>query len=127
MSSHEREGAMMTGATSGIGRAIAIRLAKRGAAVAVLGRNIEAARQVATEVTNAGGVAFVAQTDVTDVNQVEDAVGKFVAAHGGVDTAVASAGIALTGGVPGCEFSDLEPVCGTQLDRTGYFAPVTLS
>src|SRR5260370_40774899 len=127
MSSHEREGAMMTGATSGIGRAIAIRLAKRGAAVAVLGRNIEAARQVATEVTNAGGVAFVAQTDVTDVNQVEDAVGKFVAAHGGVDTAVSPAGDAPTGGGTECHFGALEPAYVRHLRRTvpSLLVPVT--
>jgi NAD(P)-dependent dehydrogenase (short-subunit alcohol dehydrogenase family) len=126
MSSHERERAIITGATSGIGRAIAIRLAKRGAAVAVLGRNVEAARQVAAEVTKAGGLAFVAQTDVTDVSQVEDAVGKFVAAHGGVDTAVASAGIALTGRVPDCKLSDWDRLMATNLNGTFYLARFTI-
>jgi meso-butanediol dehydrogenase / (S,S)-butanediol dehydrogenase / diacetyl reductase len=126
MSSHERERAIITGATSGIGRAIAIRLAQRGAVVAVLGRNIEAARQVAAEVIKAGGLALVAQTDVTDVKQVEDAVGKFVAAHGGVDTAVASAGIALTGRVPDCKLSDWDRLMATNLNGTFYLARFTI-
>jgi meso-butanediol dehydrogenase/(S,S)-butanediol dehydrogenase/diacetyl reductase len=117
---HER--AIVTGATSGIGRAVAVRLAKRGAAVAVLGRNVAAAQQVAAEVADAGGVAFVAQADVSNAGQVQAAVNRFVAEYGGIETVVASAGIALTGLVTDCDLADWDRLMATNLNGVFYLA-----
>ena len=121
---HER--ALVTGATSGIGRAVAIRLAKRGAAVALLGRNAAAAHHVAAEVVAAGGVAHVALADVSDAEQVQAAVTRFVAEHGGIDTVVASAGIALTGHVTDCELADWDRLLATNLNGVFYLARYTI-
>ena len=56
---------LVTGSTSGIGRAVAIRLAESGAAVALHGRNADAAQQVAEEIRRStGSVAGVFLTDI---------------------------------------------------------------
>ena len=56
---------LVTGSTSGIGRAVALRLAESGAAVALHGRNADAAQQVADEIRrSAGSVAGVFLTDI---------------------------------------------------------------
>jgi meso-butanediol dehydrogenase/(S,S)-butanediol dehydrogenase/diacetyl reductase len=126
MTMRNRERAVVTGATSGIGRAVALRLAKRGAAVGVLGRNLAAARQVAAEIADVGGLAVVAQVDVTDATQVQAAVAQFLDAHGGIDTVVASAGIALTGHVTDCDLADWDRLLATNLNGVFYLARYTI-
>ena len=61
---------VLTGASSGIGRATAIELGRRGATVVLAARNEESLRDVAKEVLAAGGQALVVPTDVTDRAQV---------------------------------------------------------
>lgn len=85
------ERVIVSGATSGIGRAIAVRLAARAMAVGVMGRRIEAADQVAAEIRKAGCEAVVLLADVGNASQVEIAVNEFVTAQGGLDTVVSSA------------------------------------
>jgi meso-butanediol dehydrogenase/(S,S)-butanediol dehydrogenase/diacetyl reductase len=126
MGGQTRERAIVTGATSGIGRAVAIRLARRGAAVGLIGRNLDAAQQVAGEVTEAGGAPFIALADVTDADQVQDAVGRFVAKYGGLETAVASAGIAFTGRVTEFALSDWDRLMATNLNGAFYLARFTV-
>jgi NAD(P)-dependent dehydrogenase (short-subunit alcohol dehydrogenase family) len=80
--------AIVTGGASGIGRATALRLARDGAAVAVLDRNGDGARAVAAEI---GGHAF--EVDVRDAEAVGRAVEAAVAALGGVEILVNNAGV----------------------------------
>ncbi len=65
---------LVTGAASGIGRAIALRLAEEGARVGVLDRQAEAARETGHAIDAAGGTAHVARVDITDAAAVERAV-----------------------------------------------------
>jgi NAD(P)-dependent dehydrogenase (short-subunit alcohol dehydrogenase family) len=118
----ERERAFVTGATSGIGRAIAVRLASRGAVVAIGGRNRVAAENVAVDVEAAGGEARISILDVSDAAQVEASVKSFVNDYGGIDTVVASAGIALTGSVTDCSLDDWDRLLATNLNGTFYLA-----
>ena len=118
----QRERAFVTGATSGIGRSIAIRLAGRGAIFAVVGRNRATANSVADEVTASGGEACVLTVDVSDARQVEAAVKEFSTKYGGIDTVVASAGIALTGSVTDCSLSDWDRLLATNLTGAFYLA-----
>jgi NAD(P)-dependent dehydrogenase (short-subunit alcohol dehydrogenase family) len=81
--------AIITGASSGIGRALAICLAARGVKLTLAARGKEALESVAEEV----GGAHVVPTDVTDAKECEQLVSKAVAHHGRVDIFVSCAGI----------------------------------
>ncbi|MEU6073764.1 bifunctional aldolase/short-chain dehydrogenase [Micromonospora sp. NPDC047074] len=87
--------ALVTGAGSGIGRAIAHRLAAEGACVVVTDRDAAAAERVAGEL---GGpdVAVAVPLDVTDAPAVADAVRAAVLAYGGLDLVVNNAGLSLS-------------------------------
>jgi meso-butanediol dehydrogenase/(S,S)-butanediol dehydrogenase/diacetyl reductase len=126
MSGHARERAIVTGATSGIGRAIAIKLASRGATVGLIGRNAAAAEQVAEEVRVVGGDALITLADVRKPDELQAAVDRFVSAYGGVNTVVASAGIALTGRVTDCTLSDWDNVMSTNVNGTFLLARFTI-
>jgi 3-oxoacyl-[acyl-carrier protein] reductase len=85
--------AIVTGASRGIGRAIAERLARQGAVVVCAARG-ENARAVADEITGAGGRATAAGLDVTDAAAVEAVVKDVLERHGRIDILVNNAGIA---------------------------------
>jgi NAD(P)-dependent dehydrogenase (short-subunit alcohol dehydrogenase family) len=89
--------AIVTGGGSGIGRGAAIKLAAEGASVAVLDVNLEAARQVATGIIDAGGKALAFHTNVADEAQVENSIKEAEKQLGGLDTVIANAGIMLFG------------------------------
>jgi 3-oxoacyl-[acyl-carrier protein] reductase len=85
--------AIVTGASRGIGRAIATTLAARGATVVAAARGDNAAGTVA-EITSAGGKAESASVDVTDPASVEALVNGALERHGRIDVLVNNAGIA---------------------------------
>ncbi|MEU8021900.1 bifunctional aldolase/short-chain dehydrogenase [Micromonospora haikouensis] len=87
--------ALVTGAGSGIGRAIAHRLAAEGACVVVADRDTAAAETVARELGGAD-VAVAVPVDVTDAGAVADAVAAAVLAYGGLDLVVNNAGLSLS-------------------------------
>ncbi|MET4002213.1 rhamnulose-1-phosphate aldolase/alcohol dehydrogenase [Arthrobacter sp. UYCu511] len=93
--SHATRIALVTGAASGIGKAIATRLAAEGACVVIADLNLEAAQAVATEL---GGpdVAVGIQADVTDEAAVRGAVDAAVLAFGGLDLVVNNAGLSIS-------------------------------
>src|SRR5690349_19886911 len=85
--------ALVTGASRGIGRAIAQMLARQGAVVVAAARG-ENARAVADEITAAGGRAESLSLDVAVAGSAEEAVGGVVSRHGRIDILVNNAGIA---------------------------------
>jgi 2-dehydro-3-deoxy-D-gluconate 5-dehydrogenase len=92
--------AVVTGGNGGIGRAMALGLARAGASVAVLARNEEKNHLVLAELKEIGRPALVSRLDVTDRAALAPAVAKVEQALGGIDILVNNAGIvALTGGV----------------------------
>jgi 2-hydroxycyclohexanecarboxyl-CoA dehydrogenase len=68
---------MVTGAASGIGRAIAMRLANEGAIVGVLDINTNSSREVVAQITAAGGRAHAFSADINDLAQVRAAIAQF--------------------------------------------------
>ncbi len=89
--------ALVTGATSGIGRATAVRLAKEGAAVAVTGRRADLLGRVVADVVAAGVRGLAIPGDVRDEAHAKDAVERTVAAFGGLDVLVNNAGVIGSG------------------------------
>jgi NAD(P)-dependent dehydrogenase (short-subunit alcohol dehydrogenase family) len=89
--------AWITGGGSGIGRALAIELAKRGADVAVSGRRAERLEAVVAEIRALGRKGLVVPCDVAVDDQVREAAAKVVAHFGRLDVAVANAGMGVAG------------------------------
>lgn len=89
--------AWITGATSGIGRACALELCRRGAAVAVSGRREDRLAEVVSALRQLGGRAMAVPCDVCDPGQVRDAVRAVAAELGRVDVAIANAGFCVGG------------------------------
>jgi short-subunit dehydrogenase len=95
---------LITGASSGIGRGLAVNLARRGAAVGLLARRREILDQIAEEIINAGGRARALPADVTQVDSVRAAVEELRHQFGPIDVLVANAGISINTSVPNlCE------------------------
>ena len=85
--------ALVTGASQGIGRAIAAELAKRGAAVALAARNEEKLDAVRDEIVSAGGQAAVFKLDVANEDEIKATVKAVIEKLGKVDILVNNAGI----------------------------------
>ncbi|MEV4414917.1 bifunctional aldolase/short-chain dehydrogenase [Catellatospora sp. NPDC049609] len=87
--------ALVTGGGSGIGRAVALRLAAEGACVVVADRDADAAARVAAEIGTAD-TAVAVTVDVTDEDQIRDALAAAALAFGGVDLVVNNAGLSVS-------------------------------
>lgn len=85
--------ALVTGGSSGIGRAAALALAREGAKVAITARRGERCREVVSEIEKAGGEALALPGDVSHPEHVEQLVAATVARWGRLDIAVPNAGI----------------------------------
>jgi short-subunit dehydrogenase len=86
---------IVTGASAGIGRRLAERLAEEGARVALAARSADALEEVAAECRRLGGEAIAVPTDVGDPDACAALVEKTVDAFGGVDALVNNAGISI--------------------------------
>lgn len=89
--------ALVTGGTSGIGRASAILFAQEGAKVALTGRRKEEGEAVVAEIKEAGGEATYIQADLTDIGRIPEIISTAVARYGRLDCAFNNAGIAGIG------------------------------
>ncbi|WP_322752503.1 SDR family NAD(P)-dependent oxidoreductase [Frankia sp. Cas3] len=93
--------ALVTGSSSGIGRAIALGLAREGVAVVVHGRDAGRAQATADAVVTAGGTAAVVLGDLSDDAAAAQAAADATAAFGGIDILVNNAGTAQDAGWTG--------------------------
>lgn len=95
--------AIVTGSSSGIGKAIALRFGQEGANVVVAARRKTLCEQTAHQIQRNGGEAIAIRTDVADEQQVERLMGDTVSRYGRIDIVVNNAGIG--GGGPIAETS----------------------
>jgi 3-oxoacyl-[acyl-carrier protein] reductase len=107
--------ALVTGASQGIGRACALRLAKSGAAVAVAARNREKLDEVVSEITAAGGKAAAFALDVADEEQIKAVFKALIAQFGKIDILVNNAGITRDQLVMRMKRADWDAVIQTNL------------
>ena len=87
--------AAVTGAASGIGKAIAKRLSSEGACVVIMDRDLQGAQKVAAEIGNSDKAIAVA-VDVTDENAIKSAFAAAAISFGGVDIVINNAGLSLS-------------------------------
>lgn len=108
--------ALITGAGRGIGRAIAEHYGREGARVAVADLTLESAGDTVEAIERAGGTAMALAMDVTDENAVDRGVAAIVEKWGGLDIALANAGVQHIDPVHKLAFSDWSKVMSVHLD-----------
>jgi len=107
--------ALVTGASQGIGRACALKLAKEGARLAVAARNQEKLNELVAEIMAAGGEAAAFTLDVADEDQVKPTVKAAIAQFGKIDILVNNAGITRDQLVMRMKRADWDAVLQTNL------------
>ncbi len=117
--------ALVTGASRGIGRAIACTLAGRGATLVAAARGDHAAA-VAAELTSKGHRAEAVAIDVTDAAAVEQLPGDIVRRHGRLDIVISNAGITRDQLLMRMKRDDWDAVIGTNLTATFSLAQAAL-
>src|SRR5262245_980370 len=83
---------LITGASSGIGKATAIRCGEAGARVLLVARTPEKLEETKAEIEEAGGTAFIHRADLSEIDDVQRMANEVIAEHGGVDVLVNNAG-----------------------------------
>ena len=112
----EGKSAIVTGAASGIGRAIAQAYAREGAKVAIADLNLDAANTTAADIRTAGGQSIGVAMDVTSEDGVNAGVAAVVAAFGGVDILVSNAGIQIVHPVEEFTYADWKKMMAIHVD-----------
>ncbi len=122
-SKRELEGraAIVTGASSGIGQAVARKLAVLGARLTLTGRRAELVEALADEIRTGGGEALAVVGDVRDEDHARDAVDKTVAAYGGLTILVNNAGVIGAGPIEDTETEEWDRILDIDLKGPFFF------
>jgi NAD(P)-dependent dehydrogenase (short-subunit alcohol dehydrogenase family) len=111
--------AVITGAGSGVGRAVSLELARQGVLTALCGRRPEPLNEVAAEIEHGGGRSMILPADICDEEAVEVAFERLTETAGGVDILVNCAGVGIYGPVASYSFDDWRATMETNV--TGLF------
>src|ERR1700722_13038915 len=114
--------ALVTGATSGIGRAAALQLAREGAKVIIHGRDSDRGSDVVDEIKEAGGDARFLQADLTDIDEVRqlaDSVGE-------IDVLVNNAGMSWSGPTADLDVATFDAMFDANV-RAPYFLTAAIA
>lgn len=118
---------VVTGASSGFGRGIALAFGERGAAVVLAARRADQLEQVAAQIRASGGRALAVPTDVADPAAIERLAGAATAAFGRVDVWVSDAGVASLGRFEAVPVSDHARVIDVNLKGLIYGSHAALT
>jgi short-subunit dehydrogenase len=111
--------AIVTGASGGLGREIALELGRKGAHIVLVARREERLREVADEIVKAGGKAEIVGGDVTSPKIRQAAIDTAQSAFGGLDILVNNAGVGAIG-----HFAEADPERMRRVMEINFFAPV---
>jgi short-subunit dehydrogenase len=114
---------ILTGASEGIGRALALELAARGARIALAARDRERLESLAQECRGRGGEALAVPTDITNQQDLEWLVAETAKTFGGIDMVVHNAGITMWSRFDALKDLDIFE----RLIEVNYLAPVRLT
>lgn len=117
---HMARSAIIIGASSGIGAAVAVKLASRGYTVGIAARRIEALRQVASQ---HAGITAIRRVDLHDIPDAQATIDEMIAQAGGIDLIVISAGTGFPN--PGLDWMDEFNTIAVNV--TGFAAMATLA
>ena len=116
MTSLKGKVALITGAASGIGKAIAELYARQGAKVAIADIRQEAADEVAAQINATGGTALGIAMDVTDEASVDTGTDRVVEAFGRLDVLISNAGVQIINPIDQFSFADWKKMLAIHLD-----------
>lgn len=118
---------VITGASSGIGRATAVCFARKGARLVLAGRRADALRGLVKECRRRGGKAIAVPTDVTDAQSVEALASRAVEEFGRIDVWVNNAAVSVFGRFPDIPLRDFQRVLDVNISGYVHGARAALS
>ena len=118
--------ALITGGTSGIGTATAVRFAREGAAVAITGRNVDRGEQVAQDIVANGGDAIFIQSDVRLAGDCRNAVDRTLERFGRIDILFNNAGVFHPKTIPDCTEEEWDETIDSSLKGAFLMSKYTL-
>ena len=121
MSENHQKNVLVTGASSGIGKACAIYMAKKGYSVIGTSRSLSKLSSVEKEVKSHGLHIKTVELDINSENSIEDTIPYLVSTHGVIDVLINNAGYGLWGPVDSISIAEME----SQM-KTNFFAPFRL-
>ena len=110
---------MITGASSGIGRGLALELSRRGAKLGLVARRAAALDEIVGEISSRNGRALALATDVQDATALRGAADRLRAEFGHIDVLIANAGIGLTADAAEMQPADLARVFNVNVIGAG--------
>jgi NAD(P)-dependent dehydrogenase (short-subunit alcohol dehydrogenase family) len=112
--------AVITGAASGIGRELAVGLAREGCGLALADVDLEGLKETEKLVASAGGRAIIARVDVSSRDEMYAFAGRVVSEYGAVDIVINNAGIVYTSVIEDISYGDFERVMNINFWGTVY-------
>jgi len=101
---------IITGATSGIGKALAYEYSTKGSVVVICGRNLEKLQEIATDIDSKGGVVSFVQTDVSVETDCKKLIDTTIAKYGKIDILINNAGISMRANFENTDLSVIKKV-----------------
>jgi NADP-dependent 3-hydroxy acid dehydrogenase YdfG len=118
--------AVVTGASSGIGQATALRLARAGAKVALVARRADRLEALAGQIRGAGGTALPIEADLSSAESAEKVIARTIAEFGRIDSLVNAAGVMLNGPSIEAPLSDWDQMIDVNLRGLVYVTKAAL-